>query len=119
MPPRGQDPAQTAQRAARRSAQRATAARLRRGEPTLPPSITKPVRAAQSRAQLERVFGDLPFSKSNPNVRVRDRDDYNAQAVAHRLGKTDSGSQQQVLDAEYWDDLEYEGEDDDDPFWYH
>jgi hypothetical protein len=104
---------------ARQRAQRATARALREGRPTLPPSITRPVRAAQSRAQLERAFGDLPFKRDNPAIRVRDRDDYNAKAVAHRLGKTDEGSKQQVLDAEYWDDLSYEGDDDDDPFWYH
>lgn len=103
---------------ARQRAQRATARALREGRPTLPPKITTAYRQAVSRAQLERAFGDLPYKRNDP-IRIRDRDGYNGRAVGYRLGKTDAASKQQVFDKEYWEDLEYEGDDDDDPFWYH
>lgn len=113
MPPGGQDA-----RLARQRAQRATARALRQGQPTLPKSITGPVRKAQAGASLERTFGDLRRSRTD-STRIRDIEGYNPQEVKRRLGKADSDSQAQVYDAEYWEDLQYEGEDDDDPFWYH
>jgi hypothetical protein len=113
MPPRGQDSAQARQRA-----QRANARALRQGRSVLPRSITSPVRKAQARADLERVFGDLPRSRTD-STRIRDLEGYNVGEVKSRLGKADADNQAQVYDVEYWEDLQYEGEDDDDPFWYH
>jgi hypothetical protein len=113
VPPGGQDA-----RLARQRAQRANARAVREGRSVLPKSITEPVRKAQARASLERTFGDLPRSRTD-STRIRDIEGYNAGEVKSRLGKADSESQGQVYEADYWEDLQYEGEDDDDPFWYH
>jgi hypothetical protein len=113
VPSGGQDA-----RLARQRAQRATARAVREGRPALPPSITGPVRKAQARAGLERTFGDLPRSRED-STRIRDIEGYNSREVMSRLGKTDEDSKSQVFEVEYWEDLRYEGEDDDDPFWYH
>jgi hypothetical protein len=113
MAPGGQD-----QRLARQRAQRANARAVRQGRSVIPRSISEPVRKAQARATLERTFGDLPRSRTD-STRIRDIEGYNAGEVKSRLGKTDSESKAQVYDVEYWEDLQYEGEDDDDPYWYH
>jgi hypothetical protein len=113
MASRGQD-----SRLARQRAQRANARAVREGRSVIPRSITEPVRKAQARASGERVFGDLPRSRTD-STKIRDIEGYDAGEVKKRLGKTDSGSRAQIFDAEYWEDLQYEGEDDDDPFWYH
>lgn len=106
---------------------RARAREIARGRQHLSPRLTAGHRAAQSRAELERKFGDLPYSRFDPTP-IRNSPhynsehgwkQYNAQDSARRLGNTTAEAKQQVMDAEYWTDLEWDGDDADDPFFYH